>query len=144
MHEHKWTKLKISIQTILDLINIENIEIYHVKYIGWDIPQQSRLIESILMDYPLPSFYFGCNVSKDSDQKWKTIDGNKRLGIVSQFMNNKFELTDLPILKEYENKSFSSLSYEQKKKILDYKFDVNVIEYFCDNVANELYTRMNY
>ena len=58
----------------------------------WTIEQKSRLIESILLNIPLPAFYFD---SSDKD-KWLVIDGLQRLSTINEFVvQEKFKLTNL-------------------------------------------------
>ncbi|MFP3581778.1 DUF262 domain-containing protein, partial [Arthrobacter sp. SIMBA_036] len=57
----------------------------------WSAKQKSRLIESLLMNIPLPIFYMD-----GSRMPWKIIDGLQRLTVLDEFMNkNSFALSDL-------------------------------------------------
>lgn len=48
----------------------------------WDIEQKSRLIESILLGIPLPSFF----VMQREDGVWEVIDGLQRMSTILEFM----------------------------------------------------------
>jgi Uncharacterized conserved protein len=48
----------------------------------WSIEQQSRLIESILLDIPLPTIF----VAQREDAVWEVVDGLQRLSTILQFM----------------------------------------------------------
>lgn len=48
----------------------------------WDIEQQSALIESILLQIPIPPIY----VYQSEDGKWNLIDGQQRLSTIFKFM----------------------------------------------------------
>lgn len=52
----------------------------------WDDEKKSRLIESILLGLPLPSFYFYID---SSHKKWVVIDGLQRLCSLKSFMVDK-------------------------------------------------------
>ncbi|MBD8216261.1 DUF262 domain-containing protein [Erwinia persicina] len=54
----------------------------------WSDDKKSKLIESILMELPLPIFYFG----ERKNDNWVVIDGLQRLTTVQDFMQNKFTL----------------------------------------------------
>lgn len=80
----------------------------------WDEGKQSRLIESILISFPLPAFYFdGTN-----DDKWLVVDGLQRLSALRNFAINKtLKLQDLEFLKDLENKRFDDLPRSLQRKI---------------------------
>ncbi|GLW91145.1 DUF262 domain-containing protein [Actinokineospora globicatena] len=48
----------------------------------WTIEQQSRLIESVLLDIPLPTIF----VSQRQDSVWEVVDGLQRLSTILKFM----------------------------------------------------------
>lgn len=48
----------------------------------WDMEQQSALIESILLQIPIPPIY----VYQSEDGKWNLIDGQQRLSTIFKFM----------------------------------------------------------
>lgn len=48
----------------------------------WDMEQQSTLIESILLQIPIPPIY----VYQSEDGKWNLIDGQQRLSTIFKFM----------------------------------------------------------
>ena len=48
----------------------------------WDMEQQSALIESILLQIPIPPIY----VYQSDDGKWNLIDGQQRLSTIFKFM----------------------------------------------------------
>ena len=48
----------------------------------WDIAQQSALIESILLNIPIPPIY----VYQNEKGKWNLIDGQQRLSTIFKFM----------------------------------------------------------
>ena len=59
-----------------------NISPIYQRLFRWDIDQQSALIESILLDIPIPPIY----VFQDEDGKWSLIDGQQRLSTIFKFM----------------------------------------------------------
>lgn len=79
----------------------------------------SKLIESILMDVPIPVIY----LAEEKDGTYSVIDGQQRLTSFLSFMSGKypngetFKLTGLKVLKELNRKSFSGLNDEEKNKI---------------------------
>lgn len=79
----------------------------------WDINAKSRLIESILVRFPIPSFYFDCS----NEDKWLVIDGLQRLSTLHQFYTDRFELQNLEYLRDLEGKKFSELDNSYQSRI---------------------------
>jgi hypothetical protein len=81
----------------------------------WNDEQQSRLIESVLINFPLPAFYFDAT----DDNKWLVVDGLQRLSSLKNFLVDKsLKLTGLEFLKkDLEGKGFDDLSRSLQRKI---------------------------
>ena len=91
---------------------------YQRKYVA--SPQiASKLIESILMDVPIPVIY----LAEENDSSYSVIDGQQRLTSFMAFINGKypndktFKLTGLNVLKELNKKQFSEIRKELQHKI---------------------------
>lgn len=52
----------------------------------WDAGKQSRLIESLLIKFPLPAFYF----DGTDNNKWLVVDGLQRLSAISKRVKTLF------------------------------------------------------
>ena len=53
----------------------------------WDIEKKSRLIESMMLNIPLPMFY----VSSDKDNNWTVVDGLQRLSTIKEFILGNYD-----------------------------------------------------
>ncbi len=71
----------------------------------WTRSQASRLIESLIIQCPIPVVYF----SQSSDNKLIVIDGNQRLLSIKLFLNDGFELQGLTTYPELNELSWSTL-----------------------------------
>ncbi len=101
----------------------------------WDPQRKSRLIESILLRIPLPSFYF----SEDFDGSYAVVDGLQRLCAIFHFMSyaqlNKatgaklvpLRLKGLQYLKELEGNSFEELDRKFQRRISELEITANII-----------------
>ncbi|WP_238724276.1 GmrSD restriction endonuclease domain-containing protein [Diplocloster agilis] len=69
-----------------------NINPIYQRMFRWDITQQSALIESILLNIPIPPIY----VYQNEKGKWNLIDGQQRLSTIFKFMG---------ILKDYSSET---------------------------------------
>ena len=80
----------------------------------WDAGKQSRLIESLLIKFPLPAFYF----DGTDNNKWLVVDGLQRLSAIRNFVINKtLKLTGLEFLKPLEGKKFEELPRNLQRQI---------------------------
>lgn len=81
----------------------------------WDLSRASKLIESFLLDIPVPVVYF----AKTKAGKYEVIDGLQRLTSVFNFFDNKYRLQRLDLLNEYKGKHFQDLPTEIQNKLED-------------------------
>ncbi len=106
----------------------------------WEPKQKRELIESILMGIKLPSFYFA---ERKIDGKKIVVDGKQRLSTLFDFLNDKFSLSNLNIIKDAKGK-FSDLEGTQQSKIEDYQIEVNVIKASTpERVMLDIFDRIN-
>jgi len=101
----------------------------------WDDKRKARLIESILLKIPLPSFYF----SEGLDGAYAVVDGLQRLCAVFHFKNAALlnsstgsslvplRLKGLQYLKELESKSFADLDRKFQRRISELEITANII-----------------
>ncbi|EKD28585.1 MAG: hypothetical protein ACD_79C00270G0004 [uncultured bacterium] len=106
----------------------------------WNEKQKSELIESILMGIPLPLIY----VKEDNNGVYIIIDGRQRLTTLFDFMNNKFSLKNLKILKRLNNNDFKNLEQKYQNKIEDCSLTLHVVKPPTpDRVTFDLFDRVN-
>lgn len=106
----------------------------------WKTEQKCELIESIIMGIPLPAFY----VKENENGVYIVVDGKQRLSALFDFIDGKFKLNRLSILKDRNNLSFDQLSLIEQNKIEDYTLTINVIRApTSDRVTFDLFDRVN-
>lgn len=117
----------------------------------WTIEQKSQLIESLMLKFPLPSFY----AAEDDVGNYEVVDGLQRLAAIRDFMFPKgditkeitgkgFKLQGLEYLTEYEGSQFHQLSDYFQQNIEENNLEFIVI----DNKAPEdvkfvIFSRIN-
>jgi hypothetical protein len=74
----------------------------------WTPEKQSALIESFLLNVPVPPIY----LAEEDDGTYTAIDGKQRLRAISDFIENRFALRKLERLTEAEGFRFESLPPE--------------------------------
>lgn len=112
----------------------------------WSPRQQSRLIESLIIRIPLPTFYF----DGTDDDKLIVVDGLQRLYAIKQFMaldendENRLVLTELEYLKEYEGRKFEGLPPSIQRRIKTQTLTAYIIRPGTpDKVRTSIFTRIN-
>lgn len=111
----------------------------------WSDKEQSRLIESLIIRIPLPSFYF------DSDgEKLIVVDGLQRLTAIRRFAvletnnPNKLRLANLEYLTEYNGLTYEELPVSIQRRIRQTEITAYIIRQGTpDNVRNSIFTRIN-
>jgi hypothetical protein len=71
----------------------------------WDRRKKSLLIESFLMNVPIPPLFL---FEKDYNQ-YEIMDGRQRLEAISEFLDNKYALYGMEFWPELQGKRFSEL-----------------------------------
>lgn len=71
----------------------------------WDNKQRSRLIESILLNIPIPPVFL-----YESDyNRYEVMDGRQRIESIIQFLDNRFELVGLTYWRELNGKRYNEM-----------------------------------
>lgn len=118
------TQIKIDTQnTSLDIlikrIRRESIQLNTETYFQrgvdlWDKTTQSRLIESILIRFPLPAFFFDAT----DDENWLVVDGLQRLSSIQNFVVNKSQpLSNLEFLTQLNGMYWDDLAENLQRVI---------------------------
>jgi len=119
--------------------NLENDEIdlspaFQRKSDLWNNTHKSRLIESLILGLPLPTFFFANEKKIDMDTgKEKpmlvVVDGLQRLCTIKEFVIDKtLHLSNLEFLGEtHTGKSYNNLSREEQRKIKGARITLSTI-----------------
>lgn len=79
----------------------------------WERTKQSRLIESFIMNIPIPPIF----LYEYEFSKYEVMDGLQRLTAIKEFYEDKYSLEGLEYWKELNGKSYSKLPSEIKSGI---------------------------
>jgi len=106
----------------------------------WDKTTSSRLIESVLIDVPIPVVY----LAEEDDGKCSVIDGQQRLRAFFDYLENRFKLQNMLVLKELNNKLYKDLVEPQQDKIEETKiYTVKIRKESDKNIRFEIFERLN-
>jgi hypothetical protein len=108
-----------SLDTLIRRIQNKTVQLDTESYFQrnpdiWDATKQSRLIESMLIQFPLPAFYFDAT----DDSNWLVVDGLQRLSSIRNFVvDKKLKLTNLEFLLQFNGKTWDELPLNLQRVI---------------------------
>jgi hypothetical protein len=104
-------KIDLPISTLPEMIK-EQIDLNPAfqRRDRWDVEKQSRFIESIIMNVPIPPVFLG----EDQYGKYVVLDGRQRLTAIKDFLSNIYKLSGLKVWADLNGQNFNDL---QKKKL---------------------------
>ncbi|TDO72834.1 uncharacterized protein DUF262 [Flavobacterium chryseum] len=115
----------------------------------WSEVKKSRFIESLMLDLPIPLFYF----DEGDDKKWYVVDGLQRMSTLEHFIigkgdvgknKNKLVLQNLEFLTDYNGKTWEELPKDIKRRINSNQVTINLIgKGTPDEVKYTIFSRIN-
>lgn len=131
-----------SVQYLYDLMKKGKIvlEVPFQRNQIWKADKASSLIESIIMNVPIPPLYF----AEEENGNWLVLDGLQRLSSILDFYNNEFSLTKLEVLKEINKLKYKDLPPKSKSLLDDGLLRVNVIKNDSHkDIKYDIFMRLN-
>jgi len=112
----KTQTIEYDLETLVKKINKGYIKLNpdYQRNHRWGKEISSKLIESLILNIPIPVIYLSEDVDVDVElqddiARYSVIDGQQRLTAISEYMNNNFELTDLEVLKDLNGSLYKDL-----------------------------------
>lgn len=115
----------------------------------WSLEQQTRLIESLMLKIPIPTFYFNAT----DDGKWIVIDGLQRLSAFKNFLvgnkeengeRKKEKFTGLQYMRDFENLTFDDLPRQYVRRIKEAPIVAYAVEKGTpDAIVYNIFQRIN-
>ena len=107
----------------------------------WNKEKMSRLIESILIRFPLPAFYFDAS----DESNWLIVDGLQRLSSIRKFVIEKeLSLTGLEFLKDLDGQYYHNLHRKYQRRIRECQVTAYMIKPGTpDKVKYSVFRRIN-
>jgi hypothetical protein len=137
------TTSSFSLRNILDQIDEGSLELAPDFQRGrvWHDAQKSLLVESLLLQIPLPAFYF----AEDNSGAFHVVDGLQRLSTLHAFVRGSgFRLKGLEYLKDAEGSRFSDLAVQWQRRINNTQLVINVIDPTTPaDVMYDIFKRIN-
>lgn len=107
----------------------------------WSLRQQSSLIDTILLEYPIPEIYMQELTDPEGNQKQVLVDGQQRIRAVLSFIGGDFELEEES--PHWAGLSFEDLSIADRKKLFEYNFVVRLLPEIPDEEVRVIFQRLN-
>jgi hypothetical protein len=106
----------------------------------WNTVRKSRLIESLLLRIPLPVFY----VAADKSDNWAVVDGLQRFSTMDDFVHNRFRLSSLEYLTQFDGLHFADLPRPMQRRINETQLLIHVIDPGTpEEVMFNIFSRIN-
>ena len=143
-----WQAKDFSIREFLTMKNDGELvlqPLYQRNFVATDLIA-SKLIESILLDVPIPVVY----LAEEQDGSYSVIDGQQRLTSFLSFLEGKFpdtrpfKLSGIKVLPELNRKLFTELDNELQKKIRSTTIHSIIIKKESNpDIKFEIFERLN-
>lgn len=132
-----------SLKTVTDMVEGGSIDIspHYQRRERWQADKQSALIESFLMNVPVPPVY----LSEDDFGKYSVIDGKQRITAIHRFMSDRLKLKGMVKFRDLEGKVFSELPVEIKNALTvrPYLRIVTLLKQTNPDLKYEVFLRLN-
>ena len=104
-----------------------------------DVKTASRLIESVLMNIPIPTVY----LCEEIDGTFSIIDGQQRMTSFVKFLKNEFALKSLEELSELNGKKFSELDKSLQRTLKSCTLNSIILTKESKELKYEIFARLN-
>ncbi|MBI3582486.1 MAG: DUF262 domain-containing protein [Nitrospinae bacterium] len=116
------------------------LEVPFQRQFIWKEDRASQLIESVIMNVPIPPLYF----AEEENGRWLVVDGLQRVNSLLQYYQNEYGLKSLEIVKELEGLKYKNLPPKAKSLLNDGLMRVNVIKKDSHpDIKYDIFMRLN-
>jgi hypothetical protein len=133
----------LSLKSVSDMVSSKAIDISpkYQRRERWDPAKESELIESFLLNIPVPPIY----LAEDEYGTYSVIDGKQRITAISRFLNNKLALSSLKKFSEVAGLTFKDLppALSNALQIRPYLRVVTLLRQSDSDLKHEVFLRLN-
>ena len=90
-----------------------NLRPEYQRRLRWTNIQKSLLIESLLLNVPVPPVFF----YENDLARYEVMDGQQRLNAIKEFLNNAFKLRGLQIIPTLNGRTYAQLPAKVKRSL---------------------------
>lgn len=132
-----------SLAAIYDMVTNDAIDIapHYQRRDRWSPEKQSALIESFLLNVPVPPVY----LSEDEYGQYSVIDGKQRLTAIRDFLKGNLTLRSLKKFPELEGAKFVDLPFQLQNALTvrPYIRVTTLLKQSNENLKYEVFLRLN-
>lgn len=149
-----------SAKQIAGMVKNGKIDFNHIvqRSFVWERSRKSALIESMILGYPVPSIFakrIDDGTGKRGGNIYYIMDGKQRLSTIKEYLNDEFDLTDLPIVKyvdtttgeeveeDISGMKFSELPEGLQDILNSVMFSIIYFDNLTSTEERELFKRLN-
>jgi hypothetical protein len=135
-------KIELPISTLPGMIEKQiNLSPDFQRRDRWSVEKQSRFIESIIMNVPIPPVFLG----EDDYGNYVVLDGRQRLTAVNDFLKNIYSLKDLKVWEELNGLRFADLEKKRLDRAITRRFvpAVVILKESSPEVKYDVFDRLN-
>lgn len=133
----------LSLASIASMVHTGAIDVQPVfqRRERWDVRKQSALIESFLLNIPVPPVY----LAEEEFGKYTVIDGQQRITAISSYIENGFPLTGLTRFSELTGLRFGQMPPELKNSLTvrPYMRAITILRQSDPTTKYEVFHRLN-
>lgn len=93
--------------------SVLNIRPEYQRRLRWTNPQKSKLIESLLLNIPVPPVFF----FEAEEARYEVMDGQQRLNAIKEFLEGDFALSTLTVLRPLNGLRYNRLTPRVKRAL---------------------------
>jgi hypothetical protein len=110
----KTQSIEYDLETLVKKIQkgVINLDPDYQRRHRWDVGTSSRLIESLILNIPIPIIYLSYDIDVDANEegaRYSVIDGQQRLTAIVKFFEGQYPLESLDILNDLEGCYYKDL-----------------------------------
>lgn len=109
----------------------------------WPRAAKAYLIDTILMDRPMPLFFFQRSHSAQTGKPvYSVVDGQQRLRAIFEFLGDRFSLTESKD-RRWRGKKYSELPKALRETLLNYDITIEELSSYREDDIRDIFVRMN-
>lgn len=132
-----------NLESLTNLITkrVIDLEPKYQRRFRWDDQRKSKLIESFLMNIPVPPIF----LNEDDFGRYSVIDGKQRLSAINDFITGKLILKDLEVFKDLNGLNMFDLpiEFQNSVKIRATVRAIIILRQSDKDIKYEVFQRLN-